>query len=95
MNDETLPIWTFNIGAAAINYHVYAKDSAEAYRVACAWCKQTGKRQPAAVQPFIVAGPEILMEKPEVSAELPTPTEATSGSFMDRARAAIIELGGR
>lgn len=82
---EELPIWTFNIGAAAINYHVRAHDAAEAYRVAVAWCEKTSRRKPAAVQPFIVAGPEILNDgkaaaaiPAEAPAPLPSPVAATS-----------------
>ncbi len=83
--ENELPIWTFNIGAAAINYHVRGKDQAEGYAVACAWCKEKGKRLPAAVQPFIVAGPEILTAKPvETTPELASPVEATSGSNKGR-----------
>ena len=82
MNDE-LPIWSFNIGAAAINYHVRGKDQAEGYAVAVAWCKEKGKRLPAAVQPFIVAGPEILAVK-AVEAE-----EPVSQSLMDKAKALV------
>jgi hypothetical protein len=81
-------VWTFNIGAAAINYHVYARDAAEAYKVACAWCKEKGKRLPAAVQPFIVAGPEVLNEKPiddaaNVAPSAPTLTERVIGAVKE------------
>ncbi len=83
MNEE-LPIWSFNIGAAAINYHVTAKDAAEAYLVACAWCKEKGKRLPAVVTPFIVAGPEILNPVPPVPTE-----EPVTQSLMDKAKALV------
>ena len=88
--------WSFNYKktpAPATSAICGADDERQALAVAAKWCELEGARFFGQVRPMIVAGPEILgMKTPEASAELASPVEATSASFVERLKTAV---GGR